>query len=166
MAFAIVFAAAFTVMGDILGLGQRTAETMRVSWEHAEAIANGSVTAISASSSSTDVDIVIENRGKLKYAEPQMDGWEVIVRYQDGGGVERIEYLTHAPSIATGSWVVQQIYLDYGGATNEVYEPDILNSQEEMVIRGRLTNAPGAATTAMVTVVSPEGVRSTVLFTG
>ena len=165
IAFAVVFATAFTVMGDVISVNLAGAEALRASWSEAETLSNSSVKVVSASSAATDVDIVIENAGKLKYAEPEMAGWEVIVRYEDGGGVERTEYLTFADSIATGAWVVQQLYLDYNGAATEIYELGILNSQEEMVIRGRLTNSPGVSTTGMVTIVSPEGGRSTALFT-
>lgn len=164
MAFAIVIATAFTVMSDVIGITASGSEGLRVTWNQAETLANSSVNVVSASSASTDVDIVIENVGKIKYVPQEMSDWEVIIRYRDGGGVERVEYLTFASTIATGSWVVQQIYLDYTGATNEIYEPGILNSTEEMVLRGRLSNAPGASTTGMVTVVTPEGGRSTTLF--
>ena len=166
IAFAIVLGAAFTALGDVVGLSVTSSEAMRSSWREAERVVDSSIVPLSATVSGTDVDIVIANAGRLKYAEPGLEDWEVVVRYDDGGGTTRVEYLAYASALAAGTWTVQQIYLDESTSTVEVYEPDILNSEEEMVIRARLTNAPGTPTLNQVTITPPEGGAGTVQFEG
>jgi len=166
MAFAIVLAAAFTALGDMVGLTVTSADSLRESWRKAELVVDSSVVPLSASSSGTDVDVVLVNRGRLKYAAPDLGKWEVVVRYEDAGGTSYVEYMDYADALATGSWTVQQIYLDESTATVEVIEPDILNPNEEMVIRMRLSNAPGSLTVNLVTVSPPEGGQGAVHFDG
>lgn len=166
MAFIIVLGAAFTALGDLVGLSVTSSESLRSSWREAERVVDSSIIPISASVAGTDVDIVIGNRGRLKYAEPDLEDWEVVIRYDDGGGTSRIEYLEYASTLATGNWTVQQIYLEQSTLTAEIYEPDILNFDEEMVIRARLANTPGTPTVNQVTVSPPEGGSGTVHFNG
>ncbi len=166
MAFIIVLATAFSSLGNLVGLTVTSADSMRASWREAERVVDSSVIPISASVSGADVDIVIGNRGRLKYAEPDLTDWEVVVRYDDAGGTSHIEYLEFASVLAIGNWTVQQIYLEQSTSTVEIYEPDILNSDEEMVIRARLANTPGTPTLNQVTVTPPEGGTGTVHFNG
>lgn len=165
-AFIIVLATAFTALGNLVGLSVTSADSLRSSWREAERFVDSSIIPISASVSGTDVDIVIGNRGRLKYAEPDLEDWEVVVRYDDAGGTSYVEYLDYASVLATGSWTVQQIYLEQSTSTVEIYELDILNSEEEMVIRARLANTPGTPTLNQVTVSPPEGGTGTVHFNG
>jgi hypothetical protein len=154
------------VLGDVVGISQSGSDSLRTTWREAERVVDSSIVPLSATVSTTDVDVVIANRGRLKYAEPALSEWEIVVRYEDAGGTPYVEYLSYASTLATGTWTVQQIYLDQGTATNEIYEPDILNPDEEMVIRARLANAAGASTVNMVTVSPPEGGAGTVHFNG
>lgn len=166
IAFAVVLGAAFTAMGDLVGLSVTSADSLRSSWREAERVVDSSIVPISASVSGTDVDIVIGNRGRLKYAEPDLEDWEVVIRYDDGVGVSHVEYLDYASALATGNWTVQQIYLEQSTLTVEIYELDILNSDEEMVIRARLTSTVGTPTLNQVTISPPEGGSGTVYFNG
>ncbi len=166
IAFAVVIGASFTAIGDLTGISASSADSLRASWSEAERIVDSNIEPTSASSTGTDVDVVISNSGRLKYAEPTLSEWVVIVRYDDGGGTSHIEYLSYAETLSTGSWTVQQIYLDQSTLTTEVYEPDVLNPNEEMVVRARLANTPGAATVNQITVSPPEGPRKSVHFNG
>lgn len=166
MAFIIVLAAAFTALGDLVGLTVISSQSLRSSWREAERFVDSSVIPISASVSGTDVDIVISNRGRLKYAEPELEDWEVVIRYDDTGGTSHVEYLDYSSVLAAGNWTVQQIYLEQSTSTVEIYELDILNSEEEMVIRARLANTPGTPSLNQVTVSPPEGGSGTVHFNG
>ncbi len=166
MAFAIVLAASFTALGDVVGITVTSASSLRSSWREAERVVDSNVVPISASNSGTDVDIVIANRGRLKYAEPDLENWEVVIRYDDTVGTSHVEYLSYAAVLTAGSWTVQQIYLEQSTSTVEIYELDILNQEEEMVIRARLANTPGTPTLNQVTVSPPEGGAGTVHFHG
>ena len=166
IAFIVVLGTAFTVLGDVIGITVTGSGSLRSTWREAERIVDSSIVPLSATVSTTDVDVVIENSGRLKYAEPDLTNWEVVVRYEDSGGTAYVEYLTYASVLATGTWTVQQIYLDHGNLVTEIYEPDILNPQEEIVIRARLANAPGPATLNVVAISPPEGEAGTVQFNG
>ncbi len=166
IAFAVVLGAAFTALGDLVGLSVTSANSLRSSWREAERAVDSSIIPISASVSGTDVDVVIGNRGRLKYAEPELENWEVVIRYDDGGGTSHVEYLDYAGTLATGNWTVQQLYLEQSTSTVEIYEIDILNPDEEMVIRARLANTVGTPTLNQVTVSPPEGGAGTVHFNG
>ncbi len=166
LAFAIVLGASFTALGDLVGLSVTSADSLRSSWREAERVVDSSIIPISASVSTTDVDVVIGNRGRLKYAEPELGEWEVVVRYDDTGGTSHVEYLSYSSTLGTGNWTVQQIYLEQSTSTVEVYEIDILNPDEEMVIRARLANTPGTPTLNQVTISPPEGGSGTVHFSG
>lgn len=164
--FLVVLITAFTALADVVGLNELAGSSLTAAQSAAVRKVDSRVRAVSATVSGADVDIVIENRGRLKYAEPGFSDWEVIVRYQDSGGTERIEYISYASVLASGKWTVQQIYLDEPNLTAEIYEPGILNDDEEMVIRARLSNAPGPGTTNLVTVAPPEGGEAQIFFSG
>ncbi len=166
LAFAIVLGAAFTALGDLVNLSVTSANSLRNSWSEAERTVDSYIVPTSASVSGTDVDVVISNTGRLKYASPELNDWEVVVRYEDDEGDSRIEYLDYASTLSTGKWTVQQIYRDHSQSLAEVYEPNILNMNEQMVIRGRLANTPGTGTINQVTVAPPEGDVGAVHFDG
>ena len=170
LAFFIVLGTAFTAMSDVLSLGQRGADNMRASWTEAERMVDSDAYAVSASAQTTvtetDVEVVVHNRGRAKYPAVSFAQWEVVVRYVDDGGTERLEYMPYSDTLQAGTWTASQIYLDEPTLTAEVYEPDIFNPEEEMVITVRLSALLGASTTNTVTVSTPEGGRSTVFFNG
>lgn len=166
IAFAIVFATAFTVFNDVISINASSSNSLRNSWKEAEQIVDSRITPLSASSSTTDIRAVITNDGRIKYAEPSFAEWEVVVRYGDSDGISRVEYLSYASTLATGTWTIQQIYLSEAALTTEVYEPGILNPGEEMTIAGRLTNIPGTFAINQVTITPPEGGGGSVHFGG
>ena len=170
IAFFLVLGAAFTAIGDALGIPGRSAETQRAAWNQALRLVDTDVQALSADPTSTllvtDVDVLIENTGRTKFASSDFPEWEVVVRYQDTLGSERFEYITYAEAVSAGNWTVEQIYLDESTSTAEAYEPGIFNPNEQMVINVRLFRVLGINTTNSVTISTPEGDRSSVLFNG
>lgn len=170
IAFAVVIGASFTVIGDLAGISASSADALRASWKEAEQIVDSNVTPVDVDTTVTvlitDVDVTIENNGRLKYTEADFPDWEVIVRYQDTLGVEQVEYIEYGSSVAAGFWTVEGIYTDASTSTAEIYEPGIFNPSEEMVITARLIRILGVGTVNQVTISPPEGPRKSIHFDG
>jgi len=108
------------------------------------------------------LDVVVVNDGKTRLTD--YDRWDVIVNYTTSGSdvvVDRAEY--GGPSDI--SWWVEGIYIDADASTAEVLEPNILNPGEEMVIQVWLSPTVGLTTTNSVSVVTPNGIAATQVFT-
>lgn len=166
MAFIVVLFATVTALGDLITVNSLNATSLHASWREAERSVDSNLVPLSASVSTTDVDVVLTNSGRLKYSTEDLAGWEVVVRYEDGSGTPHTEYLAYASALATGSWTVQQIYLDYDTLATEIFEPGILNPQEELIIRARLANAPGGSTVNVAMISSGDGPAGSVHFNG
>jgi len=106
------------------------------------------------------LEIVLKNTGQTKMAD--FDKWDVIVQYYDGSGDYYVEWLPYAAGVAgTYEWEVVWIRLD-GEA--EMFEPNVLNPGEEIMIRTWLDPSVGADTTNMVVVSTPSGITSSTYF--
>ena len=107
------------------------------------------------------LDIVLENTGQTKIAD--FDKWDVIVQYYDNSDDYQVEWLPYNEDGAdTNEWGVVWIMLD--GAP-EVFEPDVLNPGEQIMIRTYLSPRAGAGYTNMVAISTPGGVTSSTYFT-
>jgi hypothetical protein len=109
------------------------------------------------------LDIVLENTGQTKIAD--FERWDVIVQYYSGGGggTYNINWLPYDESGAgTNEWGIVWIRLD--GAP-EVFEPDVLNPGEQIMIRTYLSPAVTYGTTNMVVISTHGGVTCSTYFT-
>ncbi len=110
--------------------------------------------------SANTMEIILENTGQTKLAD--YTKWDVIVQYYDGTGSYYVEWLPNAgASIDDNEWEVAWIRLK-GGA--EVFEPDVLNPGEQIMLRAQLNPAVGAGTTNMVVVSTPSGITASTYF--
>ncbi len=117
-------------------------------------------TSISLVSGPDPLEIVLENTGQTKIAD--FDKWDIIVQYYDGSGNYYVEWLPYVESGAgTYEWEVGWIRLD-GQA--EIFEPDVLNPGEQVMIKTWLDPSVGASTTNMVVISTPSGVTSSTYF--
>ncbi len=106
------------------------------------------------------LDIILENSGQTRLAD--YDNWDVIVQYYDDSGIYHILWLPYTEDIlGDNEWQVAWIHLD---GTDEVYEPNILNPREQIKIRAQLNPAPGAGTTNMAVVATPNGITASTYF--
>jgi len=89
----------------------------------------------------------------------------VIVQYYRGGNyyVLRAPYTSDYPPGAN-QWSIEWIRVTETG-TDEVYEPGILNPGEQMRIRVSVSPSVGSGTTNQITVATPNGVATSVIFT-
>ena len=117
-------------------------------------------TNVSLVSGPDPLEIILENTGQIKMAD--FEKWDIIVQYYDDTGTYHVEWLPYQESGAgTYEWEVGWIRLN-GQA--EIYEPNILNPGEQIMIKTWLDPSVGAGTTNMVVVSAPSGVTSSTYF--
>src|SRR4030042_786887 len=106
------------------------------------------------------VDIVLKNTGQTKMTD--FEKWDIIVQYYDGSGGYHVEWLPYSEGGAgTYEWEVGWIRLD---GQPEIFEPNLLNPGEEIMIRIWLHPAVGAGTTNMGVISTPSGITSITYF--
>ena len=57
-------------------------------------------------------------------------------------------------------WTVSGIYMDADTLTPEVFEPGILNPDEEMVIQAKISPSVAMTTTNLITIDTPNGISA------
>ncbi|MFC1902335.1 hypothetical protein ACFLX3_05380 [Chloroflexota bacterium] len=131
-------------------VGQRDETTMRTG-----------LSSVSTSLPAADtLEVILENSGQIKLAD--FNKWDVIVQYYDSTGGYHTRWLPYtAGTLGDNEWEVAWIQLD--GAA-EVFEPNVLNPEEEIKIRAQLNPSVGAGTTNMVVVATPSGVPASTYF--
>jgi len=134
-------------------------EKVSSSWKQAEEqrydIRQTEITVVGAAMSGDDqAEITIRNGGALSLGD--FDRWDVIVRYQDGPAV-------WLPYESAPGWAVGSIYFE---GSPEVFEPDILNPSEEVLLILSLDPPLPTGSAAEVTISTPGGVTARAMFTG
>jgi hypothetical protein len=110
--------------------------------------------------SGNTLDIILENSGQTKLAD--FDKWDVIVQYYDDTAVYHVAWLPYTEdTLGNNEWQVEWIRID---GVDEVYEPNVLNPKEEIKIRAQLNPAPGAGTTNLAVVSTPNGITASTYF--
>ena len=106
------------------------------------------------------LEVTLENSGQTKIAD--FDKWDVIVQYYDGTGTYNTRWLPYtAGTLGDNEW--QVVWIRLNGAA-EVFEPDVLNPKEQIMIRAQLNPSVGAGTTNMVVVATPNGIPVSTYF--
>jgi hypothetical protein len=166
IAIAMTIAAVFSGLQSLLGTWEQQAAASRGLHDRAVQASQADLRAISAteaaSGSYSEVDVVVANAGKLKYAA--FEDWDVIVQYVSSAGQPVRAYIQYSATAADNRWRVHAFYLDASGPAAEVFEPGVLNPREEAILRIRVAPAALAGSTGSVTIVPPEGHPATVQF--
>ena len=103
------------------------------------------------------VDITLRNEGQKALSSYAL--WDVVMQYYDGGGSYHIQWLPYIEgTLGDNEWTVEGMYLDAMAETPEVFEPGILNPEEEMVVRISLEPPIGSGTTNWVAISTFNGV--------
>jgi hypothetical protein len=104
------------------------------------------------------VQVTVRNVGSTKLAD--FGQWDVILQYTDGTGGYHATWYPYPSKWAT------TIYMNAGTGVPEVFEPGILNPEEEMVVLvDVLPYVVGTGTMNLATVVTPNGIRASTVFT-
>ena len=110
--------------------------------------------------SNNTLEITVENSGQTRLAD--FDKWDVIVQYYDSAGIYHITWLPFTKeTLGDNEW--QEAWIRINGV-QEVYEPNVLNPKEQMLIRAQLNPPVGAGTTNMAVVATPSGITASTYF--
>jgi len=109
---------------------------------------------------SNTLEVILENSGQTKIAD--FDKWDVIIQYYDGTGTYHITWLPYTEeTLGDNEWEVVEIQL---GGTAELFEPNVVNPEEQIKIRAQLDPSVGAGTTNLVVVATPSGITASAYF--
>lgn len=154
---ALVAQASFTSVASLADawkdMGVRTGEVARTDIE-----------VVDTTRQSQLVDVIIRNSGETSLMDFKM--WDVVVQYYQSSGTyyqKRLPYTATAPP-GNNEWTVIGVYLDAGTQTPEVYQPGILDPEEELLIRLKLSPAASGGGPHRVIVGSSAGVTVTGTF--
>ena len=109
------------------------------------------------------VEITLLNEGDVKLSD--FDRWDMIVEYDTSSAEHLIEYASHEGFGDDWWWTVEGVYLDASESTAEVFEPNVFNPGEEIVLQVWLTPTVGLTTTNQAVIVTPNGIRASSTFT-
>ncbi|RLI32791.1 hypothetical protein DRO66_10975 [Candidatus Bathyarchaeota archaeon] len=126
-----------------------------------ETIMRTELSSVSASQPAADtLEVTLENSGQTKLAD--FDKWDVIVQYYDGTGTYYSKWLPYTEgTLGDNEW--ELVWIRLNGAA-EIFEPNVLNPEEEIMIRAQLNPSAGAGTTNMVVVATPSGITASTYF--
>jgi len=162
---ALILLAALTASQGTLSSASLLSESWKAMEERSGEISRTAigVTNARAMSGGSYVRADISNQGAVSLTD--FDQWDVIVQYYRGGNyyVLRAPYTSDYPPGAN-QWSIEWIRVTETG-TDEVYEPGILNPGEQMRIRVSVSPSVGSGTTNQITVATPNGVATSVIFT-
>jgi hypothetical protein len=129
--------------------------------ERDETIIRTDLSVVSTSMPSTStLEVILENTGQIKLAN--FDKWDIIVQYYDGTGSYYTGWLPYTEgTLGNNEWELAWIRLD---GDPEVFEPNVLNPKEQLMIRIRLNPAVGSDTTNMVVIATPSGITASTHF--
>ncbi len=109
------------------------------------------------------VEITLLNEGDVKLSD--FDRWDVIVEYDTSEADHRIEYVSFQGFSDDWWWTVKGLYIDASESTGEVFEPNVFNPGEEIVLQVWLTPTVGLTTTNQAMIVTPNGISASSIFT-
>lgn len=112
---------------------------------------------------SQTVDVTIKNTGQT--ALKDFKYWDVVVQYYQSSGTYHQVYLPYSAAYppANNEWAVKGIYIDAGAGTHEIFEPNIFDPGEQIIIELNLSPAANAGSNQLVIGVA-NGVTASALF--
>jgi len=164
IAIALILLAVLTLSQSALS----SVDAVGVSWREMKAVAGEQArTGLSLIGTATEdsgaiAKVTLENEGSVKL--DSFDRWDVMIQYYDSDGDYHIRWLPYTSNSDPGAnqWTVQGIYLN-ATSDPELFEPDILNPGEEVVLKARLSPSVVVTQTMMV-VATANGISATAIF--
>ncbi len=101
------------------------------------------------------VEVTLRNEGDIKLAD--FDRWDVIIQYYDDFDGYYIKWLPYAQP--GDRWV------EVFPPEAQVFDPNILNPGEEMVIQISVSPSVKEGSTKWVTIATPNGITASTVFT-
>jgi hypothetical protein len=156
----IVFGGMTMSQGFITSVDTSTTGLEKIS-QRDETMIRTELTPTSTNMPSTDtLELTLENTGQTRLSD--YEAWDIIVQYYDGTGTYHVEWLPYTgETLGNNKWEVAWIRLN---GNNEIFEPGVLNPEEEIMVRAQLSPAVGANTTNLVVASTPSGVTASTYF--
>ncbi|MCB9420341.1 MAG: hypothetical protein H6667_11070 [Ardenticatenaceae bacterium] len=111
---------------------------------------------IESKSSGSVIELTLRNDGSTKLAD--FSDWDVIVQHYSASLSYYVNWIPYVDGEPSGSeWTVVGIYTDTAVSEPEVFEPDILNPGEEILLRIRVLPPVGPTTNNLATVTTDNG---------
>lgn len=105
------------------------------------------------------LQVTVKNSGATRLAD--FARWDVIVEYADGVTTQ-VRWFPYGTQV--NEWTAE-IYQDAGASVPEVFDPNLLNPGEDLLVTVNLSPAIAAGSTNRFTLVTPNGVAAAVTFT-
>lgn len=159
----LLLLAAFMISEQALSAQESVATSWLEMQERVEERARTDISPVGTATSydGSTVEVTLRNDGDTKLAD--FEQWDVIVQYDStgNGDYDVVEWLSYPEGAEVGSeplddeWRVSEILLD-------AFDPDILNPEEEMVIKLRVS--PPITPTGRAIITTPNGVTASTIF--
>lgn len=172
MATAIVtlISVAFLIMG-ISSMAQGSFKSVTVlsdAWTEMEDVSEEhsrtKITVLTTGHSPPTVDVTVKNAGSKSLEN--FSAWDVLSEYYDTGGTYYTTSLTYTTAASPGNdeWTVAGIFLDASGSVAEVFQPNVFDPEEEMVVRLKLSPAARTSSQNLLVIATPNGVSVSTMY--
>ena len=111
------------------------------------------------------VDITLGNQGEV--ALNDFGRWDVVIQYTGSDNnyyIKRLPYT--AGALGDNQWTVTGIFLDAQTSDPEIFDPGILNPDEDAVLQVKLNPGVKSASTNLISVVTHNGIVTEIIFNG
>jgi hypothetical protein len=138
---------------NIDSLSQRNEEIMRTNIQVLDA----------SQTSGTRLEVTLQNIGQVKLAD--FSQWDVIVHHQDVSDNFHVTWMPYNPgTLGNNEWNIQGIYTL--SDQPEVFEPEIFNPDEKMIIGIDIDPFVKTNSTNQVLITTPNGITVSKSFIG
>ena len=158
---ALIVLGGMTMSQGILSSADTTALSVEEISTREGEIMRTELTGVSASlPAANTLEVILENSGQTKLAS--FSKWDFIVHYQDGDGTNYTKWLPYADGASgDNEWQKAGIFLN---GQPELFEPEIVNPEEELVILAKLNPLPGDGTIGDIIISTPNGIGESLSF--
>lgn len=165
----VVIALILTAGLNIFQTSLDTQEQLMTSWQEMEERTDDRVrtqlTPISATvqNNGAQVQLTLRNDGSASLAD--FDEWDLFMQYYSSGDVYNINWYPYTSGLPSGNQWTATIYTDAAGGLPELYEPGILNPDEELLLQLNIAPGIGLTTTNRLTLSTHNGITASTIIT-
>lgn len=156
----VVFGGMTMSQGFITSVDASTTSLEEIGQQN-ETIMRTELTPVSTSQPAANtLEAILQNTGQTQIVD--FNKWDIIVQYYDGTGTYHVEWLPYTEeALGDNEWELVWLRLD---GVDEIFEPNVLNPEEQIMIRLQLNPSVGAGTTNMLVVATPGGITASTYF--
>ncbi|MBI4294924.1 MAG: hypothetical protein HY669_02010 [Chloroflexi bacterium] len=146
----------------------RSMDGLSDAWRQMEvragSIARTELEVVSTYHSGSRVDVTLKNSGQTSLQD--FDAWDVVAEYYENSGTYHQLWVAYTTESLPGDnqWTVTGIYLNDAGSQPEVFQPDIFDPGERLVIRMRLVPPPKNGADHHAVIGTANGVSVSTIF--